>query len=191
MTRPQALRGLLALAVIGLALASSRGQGVGEVTERESVVVGYLGEARPFLVRIDVRVDGKPYVDVWNDAVEKVFLQVDADKNGFLDKDESARLPPADFLFRIASPFQSNVKAITLKLLDANEDGKVSRDELAKYFRTAGAGPVRLQLGGNAFVRASTFRSVPMDTLDDALFKLLDTDKDSKLSRTELTAAVT
>src|SRR5262245_6172834 len=87
-------RGMMAIGVIGLLLASLFAQSGGDTANRESVVVAYLGEARPYLIRIDVRVDGKPYVDVWDEAVDKIFRQVDADKDGFLDKDESIRLPP-------------------------------------------------------------------------------------------------
>jgi Ca2+-binding EF-hand superfamily protein len=79
----------------------------------------------------------------------------------------------------------------TMAHLDGNGDGKVSRDELAAFFRSRNAGPVRVQIvRGAGFVsRDSVGRSVSADVLDEAMFKLLDADKDGKLSSHELAAA--
>src|SRR5262249_43179078 len=67
-----------------------------------------------------------------------------------------------------------------LAALDSNKDGKVTREELADYYRRSGLDAVRLQPG---FERGAS------EALTDALFRHLDTNKDGKLSKEELAAA--
>jgi Ca2+-binding EF-hand superfamily protein len=56
-------------------------------------------------------------------------------------------------------------------------DGKVTREELRRYYRLHGAGPLHVEIGR---------RPNPADPLSDAVFRHLDTNKDGKLSMTEL-----
>ena len=65
-------------------------------------------------------------------------------------------------------------------MVDADGDGRVTREELADYFRQFGGGAVQLQ---------PTVRTSVPPAVDAALFALLDTNKDGKLSRDELAAA--
>src|SRR5439155_1393716 len=82
---------------------------------------------------------------------------------------------------------------------DADGDGKVTRAEFAEYFRKNGGAAFQMAQRGsdNTMYRRfalDTTGTLPTmsqaDALNKALFKLLDTDKDGKLSRKELAAAV-
>ncbi len=64
--------------------------------------------------------------------------------------------------------------------MDTDRDGKVSLEEFARYYRKNGGGPARLALQPGIAQQSTV--------LTDTLFHLLDTDKDGKLSRSELEA---
>jgi Ca2+-binding EF-hand superfamily protein len=167
----------------------------------------YFAEQQPVLVRVHISVDGKPLTALWEDCISRVFTYLDSNKDGFLDKDEVQRVPPPAALFGVGAN-----ETPTLFELDSNGDGKVSRAELAAYYARNGATPFQLpgqgginrdlasrqallearllefeaaQLGGRGPGTGSN------DTLNEALFKLLDTNGDGKLSREELLAAPT
>jgi Ca2+-binding EF-hand superfamily protein len=159
----------------------------------------YLEDSRPVLIRVHVEIDGKPLHVAWEDFLDGLFKDADADKNGTLDATEVARLPALETLFPntrfrlavadVALPGRGN----TLAAMDGNKDGKVSRDELAAYFRASNATPFQLQFGGQdpfeqrrLIARGGGGAMPSADTLNDALFKVLDADKDGKLSRSEL-----
>ena len=78
---------------------------------------------------------------VWDDYVTKVFKYLDANGDGFLDRKEVQRMPSPKFC---SAPAMA--AALTMNELDTDGDGKVSRDELAAYFRRSGATP--FQVGG-------------------------------------------
>jgi Ca2+-binding EF-hand superfamily protein len=176
--------------------------------ERETQDVVYFGESRPVLLRLHVTLDGRPLSALWEDCVTKVFKFLDADGNGYLDRGEAQRVPPAGALF--GGQFDGATPAFDE--LDTDHDGKVSRDELAAYYRRAGATPFQVAggRGYNSDVRTRlalaeleqalieeqvAFQArggrgrVNPDSVNDALFKLLDTDGDGKLSKAELLAA--
>src|SRR4029077_994864 len=114
--------------------------------------------------------------------------------------EELIKLPPAHSFFSLGF---RNFPLPSLSLLDSNRDGKVSRAELADYFRKNGGGPFRYESRPNFYREYALLdeelllaeydlrsgRSRPnTDTLNKAFFKLLDTNKDGKLSREELAA---
>ena len=51
-----------------------------------------LTDARPLLVRLHVRLDGKPYQPLWDDFVKHLFRSLDKDGDGGLNREEFERI---------------------------------------------------------------------------------------------------
>jgi Ca2+-binding EF-hand superfamily protein len=171
----------------------------------ESYHIVYLGDDRPLLLRLHVLNDGKAVDAAWNACIDKIFKYLDVNEDGVLDKTEAERTPPADVLMSLGLPIgaQRGVPQprSLMDELDADRDGKVTRDELAAYYRRSGFAP--FQFGGGNYNDVVRLRAVQVaafggsggppaasaEALNDALFKLLDTNKDGKLSKEELAAA--
>ena len=145
----------------------------------------YLAPARPYLFRLHVTIDGKPYTARWAERVLKVFKYLDKANDGSLTKEEVALAPSPQQMAQLfhGTPYGSasfNDPSM-FQEMDVNEDGKVTPAEFLNYYRRSAGGPAQLAgspglgLGANA--------------LTETLFKVLDTDKDGKLSKKELMAA--
>jgi Ca2+-binding EF-hand superfamily protein len=180
----------LALAALGL---------LGTLTQLEAVAppvpagpertgvqdVVFLSPVRPIVIRLHLQRDNGTALAHWERHMDRLFSWFDRDGDGLLDREEAARVPTAAHLQVI---FQGNFQAIVnpgtvpFDDLDANSDGKVTREEFLRYYRRGAGGPVALQpaVGG---VGTTT------DLVSAALFNALDTDKDGKLSKAELQAA--
>jgi Ca2+-binding EF-hand superfamily protein len=154
----------------------------------------FLSESRPVLVRLHLRIDGKPYLTAWREFIEHLFKQLDTNGDGVLSKEEVERMPPPQVLF--GGALNSNFVPPSLAQVDSNRDGVVSLEELAAYYRRNGGMPFQVDFGPEQRsarqVVVSSFgqrQPVSADEFNEALFTLLDTNKDGKLSKEELAAA--
>ncbi len=134
----------------------------------------FLTDERPIFIRLRLDAGGKSFRAAWLDSVKAIHAYLDRNKDGTLTKDEADRgsLP---LMVRAAT---GGAAALPRADLDTNpKDGKVSVEELADVLRPA-LGPFRVQIGRVAVER------------NDALFNLLDKNKDGTLTKDELGAAV-
>jgi Ca2+-binding EF-hand superfamily protein len=195
---------LFGAALAALLLACCRAPADGPRPAKAGAADGYdfvfFGESRPVLVRVHVELDGKPLQAVWDDFMGRVFKHLDVNGDGVLSKEEAERAPLPQILLSGAGPFfgpPQMAQGMTMTALDANRDGKVTRQELADYYRRHGAAPFQFRMGGGNNVTGTRVRLLGMaqtgtpsaDALNERLFELLDTNKDGKLSRKELEAA--
>jgi Ca2+-binding EF-hand superfamily protein len=143
----------------------------------------FFGESRPVLLRLHVRVDGKPFPDAWDDFLGKLFAYYDVDGDGVLTTKELAHALRGQDLLNLfsgqADLFNFRANFARPEELDADKDGKVTREEFTAYYRKAGGGTLRTQQGGGG----------ASGRLTTALYRYLDLDHDGKLSQEELAAA--
>jgi Ca2+-binding EF-hand superfamily protein len=177
---------LLPAAVLALAGMAAGAAPPKSGTERDVQDFVYMGDKGPVLLRFHVIMDGKPFIEVWEAFMGRLFAYLDQDGDGVLSKDEASRVPPVQALF-------NNLPNIP-DPLDKNHDGKVTREELAEWYRRVGATPFRFRTGSapqEQVVVRFVGQPQPMsaDALNEKLFALLDTNKDGKLSRAELSQA--
>jgi Ca2+-binding EF-hand superfamily protein len=164
---------------------------VGEDDAQEFV---FLGEARPLLVRLHVRVDGKPFTAAWDDFMKYLFAYLDVNGDGVLNKQEAERMP---------SPDQLSIGGLIIfagggakVMMDSNKDGKVTLDELKAHCRIKHFTPFQFDFNLNPpdpLVRVGGlggYRPEPeIAVVSKAVFDLLDGNKDGKLTKDELAAA--
>ncbi len=166
----------------------------------------FLGEARPVLVRLHVRAHGKPLQAAWDACIDYLFRYLDVNNDGVLTKDEVERAPTVDQLTGGGGQRRglggrrggdTPPPGPTLDDIDGDRDGKVTRAELAAYYRKKGFVPFQFQLDAGQRNPIGAFaailggpRSEPsVEAVSKAIFNLLDANKDGKLSKEELAAA--
>lgn len=147
----------------------------------------YLGEGRPALLRLHLRIDGHPVQVRWDAFTRRLFHHLDRNGNGTLDAAEAARLPAPVLLPYL---FQGNVYSIVgrrgnaapFASVDSDASGTVTLDELRAWLLTNNAGPLaQTAVGGVGMA----------DALTETLFQRIDTDGNGKLSAAEQDAAAT
>lgn len=151
----------------------------------------YFAETRPILIRLHVEVDGQAFDAAWDEYIDALFKYLDRDGDGVLNATEAEHAPTAPQLAQIlrgnlfgaanATAADSNAAAVAKPDFGADDDGTLTLEALSRYYRKNGAGPVQIaQYPAQGEAAAA---------LTDALYELLDTNKDGKLSQAELEAA--
>src|SRR5437879_4020256 len=144
----------------------------------------FLGDTRPVLIRLHVRIDGKPLRQAWDDFIDSLFRYLDRDGNGVLSEEELQRAPRPQLLLQLLRGNFSEMRPATSRSTPQVQvslvGGKVLREGLAVYYRFSGVEP---------FVALIQDRTTQAEALTDALFKSLDLNQDGKLSKEELLAA--
>jgi Ca2+-binding EF-hand superfamily protein len=157
----------------------------------------FFGDSRPLLVRLRVDVDAKPLGKAYDDFIDQLFKYLDTNKDGVLSKAEADRIPPPELLFNPNGLFNFRQGPPAAAAFGTNRTGKITREDLAEYVRKNGGPAFQLRyLGTNPNPNDQVIFFTPLggqpaapEDGNEALFKLLDTNKDGKLSRAELAAA--
>jgi Ca2+-binding EF-hand superfamily protein len=157
----------------------------------------FLAEARPVLVRVHAQIGDRPINAAWADFMKYLFAHLDVNGDGVLSKAEVERAPTLDQIRSGALAINlGRNKPPTLAELDLDKDGKASLTELAAYYEKKGLVPFQFEYdSGPVFSpQAAIFgggRPEPtVQAVSDAIFARLDTNKDGKLTRKELEAAL-
>jgi len=144
----------------------------------------YFGEQHPVVLRLHLRIDGRPFRAVWDEYLTHLFHFLDRDGDGFLNKKEAEQVPRAQTFRDLLRGGNLNMTPgrVTFSQLDNHPaDGKVSLEELQRYYRRFGVTALQVN-----FVRV---HGPSVNPLTDALFGHLDANRDGKLSREELQQA--
>jgi Ca2+-binding EF-hand superfamily protein len=144
----------------------------------------FFAENRLVRFRVHLKCAGETLGQRWTRELRKYFDFLDRDGDGVLNRYE------AEYAFSTAGivqmiqtgfAFQRPDDADSLFAdMDLNRDGKIQFEEFAAYYAPAASRTISVQ--------ANPVRDPYAEILTEELFKLLDKDKDGRLSRAELTA---
>jgi Ca2+-binding EF-hand superfamily protein len=141
-----------------------------------------LGETRPILLRLRVRIGDRAFRAAWAEGVRAYHARLDSNHDGRVTTDEaeknglSSLLNPPIQSRQVQVQGQAQARA-RVEVDTHPKDGVISVEELTEALR-ANLGPFRMQLEPVSERRT------------DALFDQLDRDKDGELIRSEMEAIV-
>jgi Ca2+-binding EF-hand superfamily protein len=187
--------------LLGVWLEPAPGAGAEAAGDVQDLV--FLAEARPVLIRLHLRVDGRPFREVhraaWDDYLKELFRQLDQDGDGFLNDTEAQRLPPPPQLSTGREGGRTTNVAFNFRVVDTDGNGKIDPAELVAYYRDYGgaglvigrAPPPRAPVRAPGVVLAGAPPAAPAvpPAVNEALFNRLDANHDGRLSAEELAAA--
>jgi Ca2+-binding EF-hand superfamily protein len=128
----------------------------------------FLGPTRPVLIRLHITIDGQPFRELWQQRFEENFAQEDRDADGRLDLEQAAA---------VVREMNGALGETASNLKEIMPEGTIDRAALADYIeRTL----PRFALKPRAVIGQGAAL---------ALFPLLDTDHDHRLTAAELADA--
>jgi Ca2+-binding EF-hand superfamily protein len=144
----------------------------------------YMGKSRPYFIRFHVRMNDKPYGELWKQYMNALFADLDVNRDGYIDRKELRRILTADSLKQLISSHAVNLRAEyrpDFDDLDTNRDGRISRDELEQYYLRGGVTLTRIIPGYNVDPFA--------EMVSKAIFRHLDKNGDGRLTKEEVQQA--
>lgn len=151
------------------------------IADAQEIVV--FAPHRPVRIQLGVQYEGKPIAGMWRDRLQKAFNYFDRDKDGTLNGFEVQNIfSDTGIVMMLQNGFYQPTPQDrpTLDKLDTDGDRTVSFNEFVAYYRSSTAHVFRPQppMDENPYNATST----------EALFKLMDANGDSKLTKDEVKA---
>jgi Ca2+-binding EF-hand superfamily protein len=144
----------------------------------------YMGKTRPYYIRLHVFINDKPYGELWKQYIEALFADLDVSRNGFIGKKEAMRIPSHGGLKQLLSTnnlFAPFTAAAEFADLNAQQNGRISRDDLEQYYLRGDVTLTRVVPGFNADPFA--------EVLSRSIFHHLDKNGDGRLTKEEVDQA--
>jgi Ca2+-binding EF-hand superfamily protein len=156
---------------------------VPEIRIADSQEIVIYAPHRPVRVRLGVSYEGRPIGEMWRVRLRQAFVFFDRDRDGVLSEKEVPNcFSDSGMVQMLQNGFYQPTPQDrpTVERLDTNGDGRVSFGEFVVYYKGSTAQVFRgqQQVAENPFSASTT----------EALFKLMDSDDNGKLTRSEVSA---
>lgn len=171
--------------VIGLMMMANRGHA--DEGQRQTVL--FLAEEGPLVMEFQITVDEKPFAEVWEAGLAKLFHELDRDDNGLLSRQET-EIPPKEK--KAEHPTTLSPAAMELlqvaHLWDADaepRDAQLSLKEIRRFLSGRDEGPFQTEAAkGSAGLLSPQVTQT--NNAGERLWSWLDEDQNAKLSGDEL-----
>ena len=192
--------GLVLLSGLALAPAAAPVPAPRATVEGQDFV--FLGEARPVLIRMHVRLEDQSLQAASDDFMKYLFDYLDVNRDGVLSKEEARRAPTVELIANGGLAFggrafgPAGLARPALASFSTRKDGALTLAQVSAYYRSRGWLPFQFQLApslnpGSARLALFSGQSPEpsVEAINKAIFTLLDTNRDGKLTKDELAAA--